>query len=100
MAKKSSHDGVGRIYGFQPIDRVAKRVLGKTTTKRLLDPEESRDRAKLITNPDEKRELLLEDELAEKKLRTIEKRMTGPKAEARARRAMEAAKWRRKSSKR
>ncbi len=100
MAKKSNRRGAEQYDDIHPVDAVAARVLGTNKTKPLRNPQELRERVDRATNPKRKQALLLKAEQAEKKLRAIRKRMTGPKAETEARRALEAAKWRRESPKR
>ena len=99
MAKKSGHRGIGHIYGFRAVDSLASRVMGTNKKKALPDPKKLHERAERITNPRKKQALLLEATRAEKNFRTTARRMTRAKAEARARRAMEAAKWHRESPK-
>ena len=73
---------------------MAERVLSQSKTKPLPNPKKLREKAERASDPRAKRTLLLEAERAEKKRNEIERRMAGPKAEAQARLALQAAKWR------
>ena len=97
--KRGSHRGIGRIYGFRPVNAVASRVMGRRKNDPILDPKELRERAERTTNQKKKQALLMEAERAEKKRRAAANRMIGTKAEERARRALEAAKRHRENPK-
>ena len=100
MARKSYRWDTERYDGIRPIHAVASRILRTDNAQPLPNPEKLRERAERARNPKRKRALILETEHAEKNLRAIKGRMAGPKAEARARRALEAAKWRRENTER
>ena len=99
--KKPKHKDV--VTHATPIDRVAARVMPKKNE--LPEAKRLRDAAVNVTNNRKKRDRLLKkaDDLEAndpKRLaarKAADTRMTDSKAEERARRALEAAKWRRDS---
>ena len=97
--KKSKSKHRQWIDGFQPIDRVASRVVMRPKTT-VPDPAQLRKNAKRKSNPARREHLLRQADLAEKKLqrskaakKAAETRMTSRNAEERARKALETAKW-------
>lgn len=104
MAGRKSGSGTSKIYSsrrLKPIDRVASRVVDANKVHKP-NLEKLRKKAAMERDPEEATRLLegvKRMEKADERAKNAQKkRLVGPAAEERARKALEAAKWRRDNS--
>lgn len=104
MVKKAAGSKGPGVYRMTPIDRVAARVLPGRTKQTPPNLENLRAKATRATNPEKKRKLLeraVAAEKAAKRSKAAKKaaasRMVSTNAVERARKALEAAKWKREN---